>query len=73
VVFNPARRRLISGLIRRKGTQFGRPARLDSAEKRTIADRYAKGETMEQLAEEYECGVGTIWRALNPFEVSASA
>jgi hypothetical protein len=38
-----------------------------------IADRYAKGETIEQLAEEYECGIATIWWALNsPFEVSAN-
>ena len=33
----------------------------------------ANGETMEQLAEEYECGVATIWRTLRPFEASASA
>ena len=69
------RSRCEEGIARakRKGTQFGRPARLDAGEKRTIADRYTKGETMEQLAEEYECGVGTIWRALNgPFEVRAS-
>ena len=70
------RSRCEEGIARakRKGTQFGRPTRLDAGEKRTIADRYTKGETMEQLAEEYECGVGTIWRALNgPFEVRASA
>ena len=56
-----------------KGTRFGRPTRLDAGEKRKIADRYAAGETMEQLAEEYECGVATIWRTLRPFEASASA
>ena len=55
-----------------KGTRFGRPTRLDAGEKRKIAERYANGETMEQLAEEYECGVATIWRTLRPFEVSAS-
>jgi DNA invertase Pin-like site-specific DNA recombinase len=68
------RKRCEEGIERakRKGTQFGRPARLDAGEKRTIADRYAKGETMEQLAAEYECGVGTIWRTLRPFEVGAS-
>jgi DNA invertase Pin-like site-specific DNA recombinase len=49
---------------KRKGTQFGRPQRLDAGEKRRIAERYADGETMEQLAAEYECGVGTIWRSL---------
>jgi len=56
-----------------KGVQFGRPTRLDAGEKRKIAERYANGQTMEQLAEEYECGTATIWRALNsPFEASAS-
>jgi hypothetical protein len=29
-----------------------------------IAARYAKGETMIELAREYECGEATIWRAL---------
>jgi DNA invertase Pin-like site-specific DNA recombinase len=57
---------------KRKGTRFGRPDRLDDGEKRMIAERYAKGETLEQLAEEYECGVATVWRALRPFEASAS-
>jgi DNA invertase Pin-like site-specific DNA recombinase len=68
------RKRCEEGIERakRKGTQFGRPTRLDAGEKRTIADRYAKGETMEQLAQEYECGVGTIWRALQP-ETQAAA
>jgi DNA invertase Pin-like site-specific DNA recombinase len=68
------RKRCEEGIARakRKGTQFGRPTRLDAGEKRTIADRYAKGETMEQLAAEYECGVGTIWRALQP-ETQAAA
>jgi hypothetical protein len=37
-----------------------------------IAERYAKGETLEQLAEDYECGVATVWRALRPFEQNAS-
>src|SRR6516165_3039970 len=49
-----------------KGTRFGRPTRLDAGEKRKIAERYANGETMEQLAEEYECGVATIMVALAP-------
>jgi DNA invertase Pin-like site-specific DNA recombinase len=44
------RKRCEEGIARakRKGTQFGRPTRLDAGEKRTIADRYAKGATMEQ-------------------------
>jgi DNA invertase Pin-like site-specific DNA recombinase len=57
---------------KRKGTRFGRKSRLDAGQKRTLADRYAKGETIEQLAEEYECGVATIWRALQP-ETQAAA
>jgi hypothetical protein len=52
---------------------FSGPTRLDAGEKRKIAERYANGETMEQLADEYECGTATIWRALrSPFEVGAS-
>jgi hypothetical protein len=45
---------------------FGRPSALDDGERRMIADRYAKGETMTDLAAEYEVGLGTIWRALQP-------
>ena len=49
------------------------PAANDDGERRMIAARYAKGETMPDLAAEYEVGLSTIWRALNsPFEASAS-
>jgi hypothetical protein len=55
------------------GTQFGRPSRLDPGQKRVIADRLAKGEaTADELAQEYDVGVATIWRAIRPFEASAS-
>ena len=47
-----------------KGTKFGRKSVLDASERRVIADRYAKGETMAALAQAYECGEATIWRAL---------
>ena len=47
-----------------KGTKFGRPTALDAGQRRKIADRYAAGETMAELAREYECGEATIWRAL---------
>jgi DNA invertase Pin-like site-specific DNA recombinase len=57
---------------KRKGTKFGRPDRLDTGEKRKIAERYAKGETLEQLAAEYERGVATVWRAVNGPFVGAS-
>lgn len=55
---------------RRQGKRFGRPDALDDGQKRTIAERYAKGTTMPELAEEYGVGVGTIWRALHPFEAA---
>ena len=57
---------------RRQGKKFGRPSRLDAGQKRVIADRHGKGATIPELAEEYGVGVGTIWRALNPFEASLS-
>jgi DNA invertase Pin-like site-specific DNA recombinase len=47
-----------------KGTKFGRPTALDAGQRRKIAERYAAGETMAELAREYECGEATIWRAL---------
>ncbi len=37
-----------------------------------IADRYGKGATIPELAEEYGVGVGTIWRSLQPLEVAAA-
>jgi DNA invertase Pin-like site-specific DNA recombinase len=47
-----------------KGTKFGRPTALDLGERKRIAERYAAGETMAELAREYEVGEATIWRAL---------
>ena len=47
-----------------KGTKFGSPSTLDASQKRKIAERHAAGETMAELAEEYEVGEATIWRAL---------
>jgi hypothetical protein len=58
---------------KRKGKKFGRPERLDAGQKRVIAELHGKGKTIPELAAEYEVGVGTIWRALNPFEASAHA
>jgi len=51
---------------RKLGKRFGRPERLDDGQKRKIAQFYAAGKTIPELAVEYECGVGTIWRALQP-------
>ncbi len=60
------RRRCDDGIKRAKakGTKFGRPFALDAGQRRKIADRYAAGETMAELAKEYEVGETTIWRAL---------
>jgi len=49
---------------RAKGTKFGRPTALDASQRRRLAERYAAGETMAELAREYECGEATVWRAL---------
>jgi DNA invertase Pin-like site-specific DNA recombinase len=57
---------------REQGKKFGRPSALDVGQKRKIAERYAAGETMQALADEYEVGVASIHRALQgPFEVAA--
>jgi len=50
---------------RRKGTKFGRKARLDPGQRAKLAERYARGETIAELAIDYDCGVGTIHRALH--------
>jgi DNA invertase Pin-like site-specific DNA recombinase len=47
-----------------KGTKFGRKAKLDASQRRKIADRFAGGETMAELAREYEVSEPTIWRVL---------
>ena len=53
---------------REQGKKFGRPSALDVGQKRKIAERYAAGETMQALADEYEVGVASIHRALQgPF------
>jgi DNA invertase Pin-like site-specific DNA recombinase len=60
------RKRCLEGIERakRKGTKFGRPRSLDESERKRVADRYAAGETMAELAREYHCGEATIWRSL---------
>ena len=58
---------------RKLGKRFGRPERLDDGQKRKIAEFYAQGKTMPELAEEYGVGIGTIHRTLKgPFQPSAS-
>jgi len=60
------RKRCQAGIERAKakGTKFGRTSVLDGGQRRKIAERYANGETMAELARDYECGEATIWRAL---------
>ena len=60
------RKRCDEGIARAKrlGTKFGRKAKLDDSQRRVIAKRYAAGETMAELAAEYDVGEATIWRAL---------
>jgi DNA invertase Pin-like site-specific DNA recombinase len=56
-----------------KGTKFGRSSVLDVSQRKRIAERYAAGETMAELARDYDCGEATIWRALRPFEPASVA
>ena len=60
------RKRCEDGIERAKakGTKFGRTSVLDPGQRRKIAERYAAGETMRELALDYGCGEATIWRAL---------
>jgi DNA invertase Pin-like site-specific DNA recombinase len=55
-----------------KGVTFGRKRKLDKEMVRVAAERYAKGETMAELAEVYDVSEPTIWRALQP-ETAAAA
>jgi DNA invertase Pin-like site-specific DNA recombinase len=61
------RARCDEGIKRAKarGTVFGRKPVLDAGERVRIAERYAAGETMAELAREYDCGVATIHRCLH--------
>jgi DNA invertase Pin-like site-specific DNA recombinase len=51
---------------RSKGVTFGRKRKLDAEMVRMAAERYARGETMAELAEVYGVSEPTIWRALQP-------
>jgi DNA invertase Pin-like site-specific DNA recombinase len=50
---------------RDQGVAFGRPNKLNAKQKRMIAERRAAGETMAALAQAFDVGEATIWRALN--------
>jgi DNA invertase Pin-like site-specific DNA recombinase len=62
------RSRCDEGIARAKaqGKRFGRKAKLDPGQRRKIAERFANGETMAELAGAYEVSEPTIWRALQP-------
>ena len=68
------RKRCDEGIQRAKarGTKFGRKRKLDKEMVRVAADRYAKGETMAELAVVYGVNEATIWRALQP-EITPAA
>jgi DNA invertase Pin-like site-specific DNA recombinase len=50
--------------IARARAQGNRPAALDAGQKRKIAERCNKGETMAEVAADYGVSGPTIWRAL---------
>jgi DNA invertase Pin-like site-specific DNA recombinase len=50
---------------RERGVAFGRPTKLNAKQRKMIGERYAAGETAAALAQEFEVGEATIWRALN--------
>jgi DNA invertase Pin-like site-specific DNA recombinase len=49
---------------RKLGKTFGRPVKLNAKQRGMIAERYAAGATIAELAKEFEVGETTIWRAL---------
>jgi DNA invertase Pin-like site-specific DNA recombinase len=69
------RARCDAGIARAKakGVQFGRKAKLDASQRRRLAERYAAGETMAELARDYDVSEPTIWRALQGPTVGAPA
>jgi DNA invertase Pin-like site-specific DNA recombinase len=55
-----------AGIERAKalGVSFGRKPKLNAKQRRIIAERYAKGETMAALSREFGVSEPTVWRAL---------
>jgi DNA invertase Pin-like site-specific DNA recombinase len=68
------RKRCDEGIARAKakGTKFGRKRSLSPEQVKIAADRYAKGETMAELAVVYGVSEPTIWRSLQP-EITTAA
>jgi DNA invertase Pin-like site-specific DNA recombinase len=50
---------------RERGVQFGRKPRLNVRQKRMIGERHAAGESMADLADAFDVGVATVWRAIH--------
>jgi len=69
------RARCDAGIARAKakGVQFGRKAKLDASQRRRLAERYAAGETMAELARDYDVSEPTISRVLQGPTVGAPA
>ena len=61
------RKRCQAGIERakEKGVKFGRPRALGIGERKKIAERYGQGETMAELARDYDVGEATIHRAIH--------
>jgi DNA invertase Pin-like site-specific DNA recombinase len=58
------RKRCDEGIKRARWMLFGRAPKLDAGQRRIIAERYAAGETMAELARDYDVSEPTMWRAL---------
>jgi DNA invertase Pin-like site-specific DNA recombinase len=60
------RKRCDDGIARAKarGTMFGRKPKLDVGQRRKIAELYAAGSTMAEIAREYDVSEPTVWRVL---------
>ena len=63
---NLIKKRCDEGIARARaqGKKFGRKVILDAGQKRVIAARYAKGESLADMAIEYNVGRATISRAI---------
>jgi DNA invertase Pin-like site-specific DNA recombinase len=48
------------------GKTFGRPVKLTPYQRVLVAERHARGETLEELAATFHVGKATIHRALHP-------
>jgi DNA invertase Pin-like site-specific DNA recombinase len=51
---------------RKNGKKFGRKAKLDAGQRIKAAERYAAGETLAELALDYDCSQATMSRIIRP-------